>query len=367
MSMDQVGIASAILGSRPLPGPGLSSVCMGQFATELEPLVISGLVSLKSLTCIEIKVTIISDQLLFAIAKKVLPLRKLALVNCSNYSYAAIFSLVSKCQLIQDLNLTCNLFLEDKHISELSMLLRNLMGVNLGYCKLLTSLSFFALTRNCPSLSWINMEETSIGGMNGTKDFSMDFVANPQVESLYLARNSMLTDESIKIFASICPNLQLLDLSNVSRRTSRDLSKGVFEVLKRCSKIRHLTLASHSMLKQAGMNLQVLGLEVLDLSSSGIDDTSLFMISRSCRRLLRLNLSACSNITTKGVKKVIKKCKLLREINLRSCAKVATSIVAWMVFARPSLRNIVPPDRFRLSEYQWEDERFKIVDSFERF
>ncbi|KAE9584544.1 putative leucine-rich repeat domain, L domain-containing protein [Lupinus albus] len=44
-------------------------------------------------------------------------------------------------------------FLEDEHIRELSMFLRNLLHINLSGCYKLTDISFFALIMNCPLLN----------------------------------------------------------------------------------------------------------------------------------------------------------------------------------------------------------------------
>ncbi|CAJ2670513.1 unnamed protein product [Trifolium pratense] len=107
-------------------------------------------------------------------------------------------------------------------------------------------------------------------------------------------------------FASIFPNLQLLDLNSCT-----DISeKGIGHVLRRCCKIRHLNL---SELKPPRVNF-VLTLEVLDLSKSGIDDSSLYMISKCCFGLLHLDLSNCSNVTEQGVMQVVENCTQLREI-----------------------------------------------------
>ncbi|KAK7266322.1 hypothetical protein RIF29_18965 [Crotalaria pallida] len=133
-----------------------------------------------------------------------------------------------------------------------------------------------------------------------------------------------------------------------------------YGVLKRCRKIRHLSLAHHSRRNLFG---KVPGLEVLDLSYSEFDDSSLLTISKSCSGLLELNLGHCCKITTKGVKQAVTNFKQLREISLISCDKVAHDVVAWMVSTKPSLRRILPPPRFghSLKLKLMEDERFKIV------
>ncbi|KAK7255362.1 hypothetical protein RIF29_28771 [Crotalaria pallida] len=344
--ISQVGIASAFR-----ERPNLTSFSSSNFG---RPIIasdfIAALVSLKSLTCIDLTYSCISDVLLCSIGEAGLPLRKLVLQGCSNYSYVGISCLLSKCQFVQHLDLMDAEFLDDKLISELSTFLGNLINIYLSGCRMLTDLSFFTLTRNCPLLSEIAMEETSIGKIE-VEDFSMDFtVVNCQMKSLRLANNSMLRDESIKIFAFICPNLQLLDLSSC-----RHISEGVVEVLKICRKITHLSFASCLQVnKLFGMDFEVSELEELTLSHSEVDDDALSMISKSCYGLLYMNMESCSEITDRGVKKVVENCRQLREINLKSCHKVIADIVPWMVFSRPSLRKILAPPLFRHSKSQRE-------------
>ncbi|MED6203056.1 hypothetical protein PIB30_111836 [Stylosanthes scabra] len=94
---------------------------------------------------------------------------------------------------------------------------------------------------------------------------------------------------------------------------------------------------------QFWVNFEVPTLFVLNLSSCSISDEELSLLSKSCYNLKELTLDFCDEITDNGVKQVVKNCKQLRRINLMCCPKVTCDVVAWMVFARPSLRKIVPP------------------------
>jgi len=176
------------------------------------------------------------------------------------------------------------------------------------------------------------------------------FAASPQLKSLRFTCNSWLRDESIKIFASIFPNLQLLDLSycdNISEES-------ICQVLRSCSEIRQLNLARDSRMKLRGMNFEVPKLEVLNLSHTKVDDEALYVISKSCRRLLQLLLERCCDVTEKGVKYVVENCTQLREINLMGCDKVHHNVVASMVLSRPSLRKIIAPARYCFSDRERE-------------
>ncbi|CAJ2638700.1 unnamed protein product [Trifolium pratense] len=249
---------------------------------------IASLVSLKYLTCLDLLSSNISDELLSSIAIEGLPLTRLCLQNCKGYSYSGIFDLLSKCRYIQHLDLQRALFLTDKHVVELSLFLGDLVSINLTHCLMLTVSAFFALIKSCPSLSDIKMENTSIGkkSLEGSKSW-LNFTVHPQLKYLCLAWNPWLTDENIKLFASIFPNLQLLDLSGCYDR----FEEGIVQVLRLCCNIRNL-----------------------NLSYTNVDDETLYVISKSCRGFLQLSLKGCTDVTKKGMEHVVENCRQLKLI-----------------------------------------------------
>ncbi|MCH93193.1 F-box/LRR-repeat protein, partial [Trifolium medium] len=205
-----------------------------------------------------------------------------------------------KCRRLQHLDLQNADFLNDQHVVQLSSFLGDLVFINLSCCHKLTKSAFFTLAKNCPSLSEIKMEK--IGGKIVGNSVSLaEFGVHPQLKSLYLGNNSWLSDEIITMFASIFPNLQLLDLNSCNR-----IFEGICHVLRRCCKIRHLNLADCSKVKLLGMNFVVPKLEVLDLSNTDVDDETLYVISKNCCGLLQLLLEQCNHVTEKGVKRARK-------------------------------------------------------------
>ncbi|XP_003628174.2 F-box/LRR-repeat protein 2 [Medicago truncatula] len=336
------GIASAIR-----ERPSLRSLSVGRQSNEcgwwsngshdnISSHFTDSLVSLKGLTNLDLPFLRISDMFLSSIAIEVISLRRLVLRDCINYSYSGIFSLLSMCQCIQHLDLQYAYFLNNQHIFELSSFLGNLVSVNLSYCRMLDESALFSLVSKCPSLNEIKMECTSIGEESLKNSNSLvDFVVSPQLKSLYLAFNSLLCDENIKMFASIFPNLQLLDL-------------------RRCKMIRHLNLTYCLGEKMQGVNFKLSKLEVLNLSHTRVDDKALRVISKNCFGLLKLLLEFCKGVTDKGVKHVLKNCTQLREISLRGCYEVKANIVDMMVFARPTLRKIIAPPGYHFPDKKGE-------------
>ncbi|KAK2420194.1 F-box/LRR-repeat protein [Trifolium repens] len=142
-----------------------------------------------------------------------------------------------------------------------------------------------------------------------SSDSLVQFGVYPQLKSLYLGENSWLSDENIIMFASIFPNLQLLNLESCDH-----ISEGICQVLRKCCKIRHLNLTCCSRVKLLGMNFVVPNLEVLNLSCTNVEDETLYWISKNCCGLLKLSLKFCKGVTKKGVKHALENCKQLRKI-----------------------------------------------------
>ncbi|CAJ2665930.1 unnamed protein product [Trifolium pratense] len=269
---------------------------------------IDSLVSLKGLTCLVFNYLNISDELLYSIAREDLPLTRLDLPFCTNYSYNGILCLLSKCRRIQHLNLQCAVFLNDQNVVQLSSILGDLVSINLSVCMELTESALFALVKNCPSLSEIKMERIGrLSDIVGNSDSLGKLCVYPQLKSLYLGDNSWLSDKILIMVASSFPNLLLLDLESCNH-----ISEGICQVLRKCCKIRHLNLADCSRVKLLGMNF-VPNLEVLNLSYTEVDDEILYLISKNCSGLLQLHLDDCSGVTKKGLECVRKNCRQLRE------------------------------------------------------
>ncbi|MED6119444.1 hypothetical protein PIB30_012084 [Stylosanthes scabra] len=304
---------------------------------------IDALVSLKELTCLDLSYSPLSDEFLCAVAEEGLPLRKLKLPGCFEYRYGGISCLLRNCNNLEYLDLQRTLFLDDQCVIGLSMFLGNLNFVNLSENSKLSDSSLFAILGNCPLITEIRMERTSVGKHKLQQDC---LVVNSHVKFLNLARNSCLNDESVKMIASVCPNLEMIDLSYCE-----SVSDGAVEVLRKCCKIQHMKLARIG-LELFRVDFEVPTLRVLDLSWLRIGDEELSLISKRCYRLRELKLDSCNKITAKGVTKVVENCKQLRVISLLSCENVAADVVAWMVFTRRSLRKITAPPRFHLTEGQ---------------
>ncbi|KAA8541965.1 hypothetical protein F0562_023117 [Nyssa sinensis] len=278
---------------------------------------------------------VISDEFLHSIAKACIPLKRLTLFQCSNFTVSGVSLLLYAYQSLEYLAFVKAEFLTDQAMTDLSQYLRNLITIKLKFCSKLTNSTFFTLAKNCPLLKDIEMEKANLG----KEDCTLDFVKNPRIKSLNLAWNSHLSDECLKKFAFICPKLETLDVCSCSGITEG----GIAEILKNCCEIKHLRIDDCGGIKSIGMGSKLFKLEIFQAACSGINDKGLAMIGERCCGLLNLDLEGCLEVTTGMVKEVVKNCKRLREINLKWCQNVNVSLVDWMVFSRPSLRKIIPP------------------------
>jgi F-box/leucine-rich repeat protein 2/20 len=250
----------------------------------------------------------INNQSLFHLFNNCKYLEEVIILKCDEITSEGLASALRERPTLTSLSFSITpsnpeLFTTSQFIDSL-VSLKDLVSINLGGCPNLTKSALFTLTKNCPSLSVIKMER--IGSKSVHKS---EFGEYLQLKSLYLGENSWLSDESIIMFASVFPNLELLDLKYCNR-----ISEGICQVLRKCRKIRHLNLAGCSRVKLLGISFVVPNLEVLNLSYTNVDDKTLYVISKSCCGLLKLLLECCNGITEKGVKHVVENCTKLRKI-----------------------------------------------------
>ncbi|MED6147366.1 hypothetical protein PIB30_043424 [Stylosanthes scabra] len=342
--------------------PGLRSLTVHAIFDRRRRIVSSELIdaflSLKGLTCLDLDYMGLPDVFFCAVADAGLPLRKLKLSACFGFSRFGFSYLFSKCNLLQHLYLDWVKFiepLEDPFIVW-SFSLPNLISLylsNYGRNLIATELTFLAVVRNCPLITEICMNQTGFGTKKvdeaSLTSFAINRHVNRHVKILNLYGNDQLNDESVMIIASVCPNLEKINLGRCRSITD----SAALVVLKMCRKITSLKV-EFSGVAQFQIDFQVPALLELYLSGLDINDETLSTISKNCCWLKDLKLESCGEITAKGVKKVVENCKHLKMVSLWGCNKVAADVVPWMVFARPSLRMLIHPPSFSLTDSQAE-------------
>ncbi|XP_058218724.1 uncharacterized protein LOC131329559 [Rhododendron vialii] len=288
----------------------------------------------RNISTLEIHDSVVPDGYLHLLAKAGIPLKSFTLSHCETLTFSGISSVLSKYSSLKSLSLDGIDVLTDEKMSDLSQYLPALDTICLDFCVNLTELTFFKLAKNCSLLEYISMIGTNLGGGG---DEATDIVKNPRIKSLNLEDNSNLSDECLAKLASVCPSLEVLLVSSCKGITE----KGIADFLKSCSKVRSLLIDECEGIKNIGNGFELSKLDFLGATRSGIDDDGLVVIGNRCHGLLHLNLEGCLGVTTVGLKEILTNCEKLRKINLTGCLNVRTETVDWMVFSRPSLREII--------------------------
>ncbi|XP_059303516.1 F-box/LRR-repeat protein 3-like [Lycium ferocissimum] len=265
--------------------------------------------SSRSLQTLEVSDSMVTDESLFLLATASLPLSRLSLTKCTNFTLRGISFLLSVYRTLKCLSLVNVKFLTDESMNDLSQYLQSLVTIDLGGCVKLTIYTFFTLARNCPSIEDVNMENTSIGMKRDPFPYG---VKKPRIRSVCLAHNPHLNDDSLTKVALLCPNMESLNLYRCRSVTEA----GIAFALEVCNHIRNLGFGRCQLIKNIGRGAELPNLEVINAAGSALSDEGLAMIGSRCSRLLKLNLDNCEEVTAEGIQAMVQNCKSLREVNL---------------------------------------------------
>ncbi|XVF00281.1 hypothetical protein REPUB_Repub03eG0271400 [Reevesia pubescens] len=307
----------------------------------------------KALTSLEFSDMDIPDKLLIAVAKAKLQLKKLVLISSKKFAVTGL--LMDLSDYLTDLCIKGADITDSNLGTVLSKDLRKLIRIEITNCNV-TESTLFLLPTKCPSLEEIRMEMTAVGSKLNDNVPVPSFKSNG-VKNLYLANNYLLEDESLKEFGHVFPNLKVLDLSYCNDQIN---STGIQYILESCKNIRKLILEGYTKEKmiEADSELSELKLEVLNLSCSMIDDEGIAVISNKCPRLMHLNLNGCQDVTTEGIKHIVRNIKLLTSINIMYCEAVESyHLLEWMLSTGflASLKQIYLPVETDITDEQRQE------------
>ncbi|XP_059302895.1 F-box/LRR-repeat protein 3-like [Lycium ferocissimum] len=227
-------------------------------------------------------------------------------------------------------------FLTDESMNGLSQYLQCLDTIGLSDCVKLTISTFFTLARNCPSLEEVYMENTSIGMKKGCFP---NVVKNPRICAVNLADNLSLDDDALTKVASMCPTMEILDVSSCTSLTGA----GIASALEMCNQIRKLQFDDCPLTTHIGKGAELPNLEAISAAGSALNDEGLAMIGSRCSRLVKLNLENCKEVTAEGIQAMMKNCRSLRKINLKKCPQVSINFLSSLVVSSASLTRVIPP------------------------
>ncbi|XVF24429.1 hypothetical protein REPUB_Repub13aG0127100 [Reevesia pubescens] len=310
----------------------------------------------KALTSLQFIAMDVSDMLLIAIAKEKLRLKKFGLMLCNNFTVAGLLMVLSNYQLNElSIDRASNIVAVDRELL-LSGGVGKITHIEINQCHL-TNSTFFLLLTKCPSLVEIKMYRTALDGQLLDGDNYIPLSKNHKIRHVYL-RHCKISDEFVKQFGLISPNLKVLDLSPCDQITST----GIGAILKNCKYIRKLILRGYSkakMIETDNSELPELNLEDLTLSWSFIDDVRLAAIAKKCPRLVSLDLSFCRNVTMNGIKQIVKNISTLNCLDLRHYNHVNRGdLFEWML----STGNLASLNKIYVGQKDFtEEQRDKLL------
>jgi F-box/leucine-rich repeat protein 6 len=197
----------------------------------------------------------------------------------------------------------------------------NLQGLNLSGWKGLNADNLKYLTTECKKLERLDLSSiNSTSAINSQPLVAMGQTMNSRLTHLVLAHNKMAGFTQIMAsIATNCPNLQLLDISNIRTFAHNSALLHVEKVQIGCPKLRVLRITNSQIwLAPASLTDQVASpgfplLEELSLAgleedqtttSRSVDDDGIERILKNSTKLRLLDVRGCIRLTDSGLVKV---------------------------------------------------------------
>lgn len=235
-----------------------------------------------------------------------------------------------------------------------------LTQLNLNGCP---SISFKGLRRiadQCRNLEVLRLRGCKRAAPSSNWSWLLTLVRhNPKLRVLDL-RGCSLTDSALNEVAMYCKNLEEAHIGVLPHSVISDKSL-VALANSRSRRLKYIDLCGCNLIRDRGLIALITKhkatLESLGLQCCGIGDASLAALGRLECKLKRLNLHRCSQVTTKGIIRVVRGCgstlealdlsncsisdkalveigkhaKNLRQIDLRSCKRITSSGIRSLV------------------------------------
>nr|XP_040567099.1 F-box/LRR-repeat protein 7-like [Lepeophtheirus salmonis] len=249
----------------------------------------------------------LTDRGLAIVARRCPGLKELEIQYCINITNGGLMDLVSKCHLLDHLDVTG--------------------------CQMISTISVHqpppsprTLVTNFPpqpQRRQLNIQYLDISDCVSLEDSGLKMIVEscPQLTYLFLRRCSNITDAGIKAVSSYCLCLRELSISDCIRVTDFSL----YELAKLGPNLRYLSVAKCDRISDSGIKqLARLCYKLRYLNLRGcesISDSALEVISRSCTRLRSLDVGKC-DITDGGLRLLAEHCPNLKKLSIKSCEMV---------------------------------------------
>jgi Leucine-rich repeat (LRR) protein len=223
-------------------------------------------------------------------------LKRLDVSHVGNFDDANCEPIVTKCQLLDDLNFKGS-NITDSSVQLVAQHLPHIRMLNLSRCEKITNFSIIAIAKSCPLLTSLDIGETRI------TDGAFVAFTLTRISILNISECKMITDKSLTAIAKSCPLLKSLNISKCEIITDDSLTA----IAKSCP-----LLAS------------------LDAGETQITDNALVALATArCRETITtLRLAGCNHITHNGLRQVVDNFTRLRYLSIRGCKLLTDELFA---------------------------------------
>eukprot|EP00127_Corallochytrium_limacisporum_P006439 Clim_evm29s227 gene=Clim_evmTU29s227 len=185
---------------------------------------------------------------------------------------------LTRLKKLQSLGLSCCRHLTDRSLDIIAKGCgQSLRRIDVSRCMGLTPEGMISFAKQCPDL-----ESVDVGNVSGIDAETLPALAQalgPKLQSLVLAGNRRINGHALATMASLCPQLESLDVTGCGMLTDM----GIVSLVQSCPGLRSL-------------NLSLLG---------RVSDGGCEAIALHCRNLEELNIRGCGGITINGFRALV--------------------------------------------------------------
>ncbi|KAK4669623.1 SCF ubiquitin ligase complex subunit [Podospora pseudopauciseta] len=282
----------------------------------------------------------VSPESMITLAENCRFLKRLKLNDCQQLTNQAVLAFAEHCPNILEIDLHQCKLIGNEPVTALIEKGQALRELRLANCEMIDDNAFLSL----PNRTFENLRILDLTSCDKLTDRAVQKIIEvaPRLRNLVFAKCRQLTDEALYAIAGLGKNLHFLHLGHCHQITDEAVKKLVAE----CNRIRYIDLGccthltDDSVMKLATLpKLKRIGL----VKCAQITDASVIALANANRRarlrkdahgnvipneyvsmshssLERVHLSYCTNLTLKGILRLLKCCPRLTHLSLTGVA-----------------------------------------------
>lgn len=278
--------------------------------------------------------TRISNDSMAVLAQSCRYIKRLKLNDCRQLGDTAIQAFAENCPNLLEIDLMQCRNVGNASITSVLSKALSLRELRLVFCDLIDDGAFLSL----PNTRFENLRILDLTSCSALTDRAVEKIINvaPRVRNLVLSKCRNITDAAVHAIAELGKNLHYVHLGHCHNITDEAVKK----LVAKCNRIRYIDLGCCTHLTDDSVTqlatlpkLKRIGL----VKCSGITDESIFALARanqylrprqdaqgnpirssyrSHSSLERVHLSYCTNLTLKGIIKLLNSCPRLTHLSL---------------------------------------------------